>query len=80
MGHGASEEFAYLTLVYFMNLEYAVCQKGTVIGVITTGGITQPAKVVFDKTINCQLSTINCQLSTVNYQLSTVNYQLSTAI
>lgn len=23
--------------------------KGTVIGVITTGGITKPAKVVFDK-------------------------------
>ncbi len=26
-----------------------ICQKGTVIGVITTGGITKPAKVVFDK-------------------------------
>ncbi|MBE9187099.1 MAG: hypothetical protein WBA89_11490 [Microcoleus sp.] len=26
-----------------------ICQKRTVIGVITTGGITKPAKVVFDK-------------------------------
>lgn len=26
-----------------------ICQKGTVIGVVTTGGITKPAKEVFDK-------------------------------
>jgi len=26
-----------------------ICQKKTVIGVITTGGITKPAKAVFDK-------------------------------
>ncbi|NJM62843.1 MAG: hypothetical protein HC849_25850 [Oscillatoriales cyanobacterium RU_3_3] len=26
-----------------------ICQKETVIGVITTGGITQPAKDIFDK-------------------------------
>ncbi|MEG4857847.1 hypothetical protein QUB75_09175 [Microcoleus sp. K1-B6] len=26
-----------------------ICQKGTVIGVITTGKNTQPAKAVFDK-------------------------------
>ncbi|MEG4938982.1 hypothetical protein [Microcoleus sp. F4-D5] len=26
-----------------------ICQKGTVIGVITTGKITQSAKAVFDK-------------------------------
>ncbi|MEG4806536.1 hypothetical protein QUA82_02290 [Microcoleus sp. F8-D3] len=26
-----------------------ICQKGTVIEVITTGKITQPAKAVFDK-------------------------------
>jgi hypothetical protein len=26
-----------------------ICQKGTVIGIVTTGGITKPAKEVFDK-------------------------------